>query len=310
MIAPSALTAHTSLAAGAPPPANGFWLPDFHMDLDALALSGLLAGIYFVTIIEARRRGITYPVGAGRVVGFLAGALTLLVASSWPLHDLSEEYLFSVHMVQHMLFIFVAAPLLLWGMPNWLMEVLLEPAPVRRVVGLAAKPLVAFFLFNGGQAITHVPEVTDAILRNHALHYVVHLYIVASALLLWFPVLSAVPGLPRLSYPMQMVYLMLQSAIPTVVYAPLTFSEEVVYSFYGQSAHIWGLNPLNDQRMAGLLMKIGGGFIMWGWIAVIFFKWFNHADAGRLQGDFAPLDELTPRSALRAAEDVLRKSDR
>lgn len=289
------------------PPTDGFWLPPPHLDLDAIALTGLMVGLYAVTVLEARRQGLTTPVGRGRMAAFAGGIITLLVGSSWPIHELSEGYLFSVHMVQHMLFMFVAAPLLLWGTPSWLMEILLAPKPVHKFVSVAAQPFVAFMVYNLGQGVTHVPEITNQILQNHTLHYLVHMYIVVSSLLLWFPIICSLPGMPRLSYPMQMVYLMLQSVIPTVVYAPLTYSEEVVYDFYAAAPRIWGIDPLTDQQMAGLLMKIGGGFIVWGWIAVIFFKWAMRSEKHQLEGDFTPLEDLTPTSAIRAAEDVLRQ---
>lgn len=288
------------------PPTTGFWLPPFHLDADALLLSGLLVVLFAATIWEARRAGVREPVGGARIAAFLGGALTVAIASSWPIHDLSEGYLFSVHMVQHMLFTFMAAPLLLWGIPTWLLESALEPPPVRRVVRFCANPLVAFILYNGGVGLTHVPEVTDVILRNHPVHYLVHAYLMASSMLVWFPVLRSIPGLPRLSYPLQIGYLFIQSIVPTVIYAPLTLSGDVAYQFYGEAPRIWGVNAITDQQMAGLLMKIGGGVIIWIWMTVIFFRWFARSDAGTLGGEFAPLDELTPKSALRAADELLR----
>jgi len=296
------------LAAGlfADPPPRGFWLPDFHIELDALVLAMLLLAVYGVTVMEARRRGITYPVGMGKATAYVVGVLTLFVGSFWPVHDLSEGYLFSVHMVQHMLFIFLAAPLLLWGTPGWMLELVLTPRWLRPAAVFCTRPIVAFLIFNLAQGLLHVPEVANVVIRNHWLHFLVHLYVVASSFILWAPVLSTTPLLPRLSYPIQIVYLMLQSAIPTVVYAPLTFAEEVVYTFYGQAPRIWGLTAVHDQQMAGLLMKVGGGFIMWGWIFVAFFKWANRSERGQLANDFESVDPLTPSSAIRAAEQALR----
>lgn len=288
------------------PPIDGFWLPAFHLEWDAVVLPVLLLGLYAATIHEARQAGIRYPIGGGRVIAYLTGAATVLVAGSWPVHDLAENYLFSVHMFQHMLFTFVAAPLLLWGVPTWLLELALEPSLVRRAVRFGAHPIVAFVLYNGALGLTHVPEITDTIIRNHTLHYFVHVFLMGSSMLLWFPVLRSVPGLPRLSYPVQLMYLLVQSIVPTVVYAPLTFASEVAYGFYGAAPRIWGLNPVYDQQIAGLLMKIGGGLIIWGWMTVIFFRWAARSAQGTLPQDFAPLDELTPRSAVRAAEDALR----
>jgi putative membrane protein len=199
---------------------------------------------------------------------------------------------------------------LLWGASGWVIEMALTLAPVRKLAVFCVQPIVAFLIFNLAQGLLHVPEVTDTIIRNHGLHLLVHVYLMVSSFILWAPVISPTPLLPRLSYPMQLVYLMVQSAIPTVIYAPLTFAEEVVYPFYGAAPRIWDLSAITDQQMAGLLMKIGGGFIMWGWIFVVFFRWFGRSDAGDLQDDFQPVDDLTPSSAIRAAEDALRDSQR
>ena len=296
-----------SIAAKELPPTDGFWLPDFHPDLDAVVLGLMLLGIYVICIRDARTRGISLPVGTGRIVSYVLGTLIMVAASSWPLHDLSEGYLFSMHMVQHMLFIFVAAPLLLWGFPNWLLEILFEPEPLHSIVKVCARPIPAFLLFNLGQGLLHVPEITNVVIQNHTIHYFVHIYIMASALLIWFPVMSSIPGLPRLSYPYQMVYLMLQSVIPTVIYAPLTYATDPVYQWYAQAPHIWGMSAATDQQIAGLLMKIGGGLIVWGWITVAFFKWFAQSNANAVD-EFAPMEELSPRSVVRAAEDVLHES--
>ncbi len=289
------------------PPVNQFWLPAFHVELDALALVLVLLGMYFTTASQLRQTGRAYPLPARQVWCWVAGCATILVGSSWPIHDLSERYLFAVHMVQHMLYVFVAAPLLLMGLPDWLADALIGHGRWRKVVAFLTRPLVAFLVFNVGQAITHVPEVTQVIITNHPLHFLVHLYIVASALLLWWPVLSPLPDLPRLSYPLQMLFLMLQSVIPTVIYAPLTYAEDVVYPFYGQVPHIWGLNAVMDQQMAGLLMKIGGGFIVWGWIGVVFMRWVARAETATTNDEFSPISDLTPASAVRAAEDVVRE---
>lgn len=294
--------------AGLPaePPARGFWLPDFYVEWDAIVMAALVLGVYGVTVLEARRKGITYPVGRGKAAAFVLGALTLLVGSSWPIHQLGESYLFSVHMVEHMLYIFVAAPLILWGTPGWMLELVLQPRRLRSAAAFCVRPVPAFLIFNVGQGLLHVPEFYQLQLVNHSLHLLVHIYIVASSFILWAPVLSPTPLLPRASYPIQIVYLMVQSAIPTVVYAPLTFAEAVVYPFYGQVPPIWGANPVHDQQAAGLLMKIGGGLIMWGWILVVFFKWAHKAESGTLENDFQAVDELTPSSAVRAAEEALR----
>ena len=96
--------------------------------------------------------------------------------------------------------------------------------------------------------------------------------------MMWWPILSAVPELPRLSYPLQMAYLFLQSLLPAVLASFITFSDGVVYRFYGEAPRIWGLSPVDDQQIAGGLMKLVGSLILWGFIAVAFFRWYQREE--------------------------------
>src|SRR5207247_10448709 len=106
------------------------------------------------------------------------------------------------------------------------------------------------------------------------LHFVGHVVLCSSALLMWWPVVSPLPEMPTLSYPGRMVYLFLQSIVPTVPASFLTFGSQPLYSFYVTAPRIWGWSALTDQTIAGLIMKIVGGAILWTVIAVIFFEWY------------------------------------
>ena len=109
---------------------------------------------------------------------------------------------------------------------------------------------------------------------THWFHLLVHIALVASAMLMWWPVLSIVPELPRLSPPLRMAYLFLQSLIPTVVAAFVTFANGAVYDFYAHAPRMWGISAVEDQQIAGGVMKLMGSVILWGFITVIFFQWF------------------------------------
>jgi putative membrane protein len=116
--------------------------------------------------------------------------------------------------------------------------------------------------------------VVDLTLRSELAHFTAHAGLVASAIVMWWPVLSPVPELPRLPYGGQMVYLFIQSIVPTVPASFLTFAGEPIYGFYETVPRPWDISVLTDQRVAGLIMKIGGGLLLWGVIATLFFKWF------------------------------------
>lgn len=210
--------------------------------------------------------------GRQKTMWFL-GVGALWVGADWPVHDLSEGYLFSVHMVQHTIFTFVAPPLLLMGMPQWLLRTLLAPAWLRHSVRFLTRPLVAFAIFNVLIAVTHWGAVVDASIRSGPVHLTIHTLLVSAALLMWWPVVAPLPEMSRLSGPGKMLYLFGQSILPTVPASFLTFATEPIYKAYAEFPRLWGIGVVADQRMAGLIMKVGGGLLLWSIIAVMFFKW-------------------------------------
>jgi putative membrane protein len=182
-------------------------------------------------------------------------------------------------MVQHLLLTLVAPPLLLAGIPGWFWQWLLREDALLRVAKVVVHPIVAFAVFNFLIVITHFPSVVDLALREHWFHFLVHAALVGSALAMWWPVLSNVPELPRLSYPLQMAYLFVQSLLPAVVASFITFSRTAVYDFYEQAPRIWGITAVEDQQIAAGLMKTIGSLIIWSFIAVSFFKWYAKEEA-------------------------------
>lgn len=204
---------------------------------------------------------------------YALGVVALWVGADWPVHDLSEGYLFSVHMVQHTIFTFVAPPLLLMGTPEWLLRKLLAPRPLRQAVRFLTRPLVAFAIFNVLIAVTHWGAIVDASVRSGPVHLTVHTLLVSAALLMWWPVIAPLPETTRLSAPGKMLYLFGQSILPTVPASFLTFATEPIYKAYAEFPRLWGIGVVADQRMAGLIMKVGGGLLLWSIIAVMFFRW-------------------------------------
>jgi putative membrane protein len=247
-------------------------LPPFHVHLDVFAVLGGLAVLY---LASARRheRNTGQPLEPGRRARFLGGVAVLLLGATWPVHDLAEGYLYSVHMVQHMLITFIAAPLLVTGMPAWMWRALLRPAPLRATWALLTRPLVALIVANGVLLFTHWPEVVALSVGSELVHFSLHALLLGSAIVMWWPVVSPLPELPPISRPAQLLYLFFQSLAPTIPASFLTFGTEPLYPVYASFPRIWGLDPLTDQLIAGLVMKLVGGAILWVVIASIFFRW-------------------------------------
>ena len=245
-----------------------------HPDVWVL-MAGLLGGYFWaLRRFGPRHTAPGQPVATRlQKVCWVSGVVTLWVAADWPVHDLAERFLYSVHMTQHMLITLVAPPFLLLGTPAWLAREILAPPRLYQVVRRLARPIPALLIFNGLLVVTHWPAFVDATLRSEPLHFAAHSAIFGSAILMWCPVVAPLPEMRPLSTPAQMLYLFLQSIVPTVPSAFLIFSDNPVYKFYEHVPRLWGLSALEDQRIAGLLMKLAGGALLWLIIAVLFFKW-------------------------------------
>jgi putative membrane protein len=246
--------------------------PAFHVHLDVLAVLGGLT-VAYLGAAGRHERETGERLERGRRARFLGGVAAMLVGAMWPVHDLAEGYLYSVHMVQHMLFSFVAAPLLVTGTPAWMWRSLLRPALLWRVWAFLTRPLVAMIVANGVLLFIHWPAVVDLSVRSELAHFSLHALLLGSSVVMWWPVLSPLPELPPLARPAQLLYLFFQSLAPTIPASFLTFGTTPLYPIYATFPRIWGIGPLTDQMIAGLVMKLVGGAILWVMIAAIFFRW-------------------------------------
>jgi putative membrane protein len=215
-----------------------------------------------------------------QVTTFSAGLLAMWVASDWPIHDLGERYFFWVHMVQHTTYAIIAAPLLLMGTPTWLARWLLSPRWLLKSVRYLTRLIPATLIFNFVIILTHIPAVVDASLHHALLHFSLHALILVSSLIVWMPLLSPLPEVPRLQPLARMLFLFLQSVVPTVPASFLTFGDHPLYKFYETVPRLWGISALDDMRFAGLIMKILVGFSLWITITVVFFRWHNAEEKG------------------------------
>jgi putative membrane protein len=204
---------------------------------------------------------------------FYAGLLTIFFTLNGPLHDLSDVYLFSAHMVQHLVLTLVVPPLLIAGTPGWMLRPLLRRAAVAAVARWVTRPAVCFVIFNVVVAAWHLPPLYNLAMAHHPVHIVQHLMFMAAAVLMWWPFLSPLPELPRLAYPGQMLYCFLMSIPMSIVAIYVAMADRLLYPAYAVAPRLWGLTPMEDQQLGGLIMWIPGGLFFLGVMSVVFFKW-------------------------------------
>jgi len=263
-----------------------------HWDIHPSVVIGLagLGGLYvYWGGLRAPRR---------QVAGFAAALVVMFAALNGPLHDLSDHSLFSAHMVQHLGLTLAFTPLLLYGTPTWVLRPLLRPRWVMAAARVLTRPLVAGGMFSAVMALWHFPVFYEAALRHHNLHIVQHLIFIATSVLLWWPVLSPVPELPRASYPGQVIYLFAIGLPMSAVGAFATLAEHPLYPFYAAAPRVWGLSPLDDQRYGGLIMWVGGTLVLWIAATVVWFRWAWREEKGEAERA-VPLEAyvLEPRAA-------------
>jgi len=277
--------------------------PHWHPHFDVWALMGVITLLYVgaVRAERALRPGETVVTRA-QWTALAAGLGTMWLASDWPVHDVAEGYLYSAHMLQHMLFTLVVAPLLLLGTPAWMARRILGSGRRLRAMRSMSRPVTGLIQFNLILVLSHWPAVVEATVLHHPLHFLAHAVLLTSAVLMWMPVVSPLREIPRAKPPTQMLYLFLQTIVPTVPASFLTFNSRPLYRIYATFPRLWGISALTDQQMAGLIMKIVGGLFLWLVIAIVFFRWYESEERRSAEGDVLLWDDveeelLAPRQA-------------
>ena len=165
---------------------------------------------------------------------------------------------------------------------------MLRPALAYPVVARVAKRITtgaaAFAIFNVVLIAWHLPPLYNLAMANHDVHIVQHLTFLATSVLMWWPLLSRMPELPPLSRPLQILYVCLLMIPMSVVGMIVTYADSVLYPAYEAAPRMWGLSPMEDQLIGGLIMWIPGSFIYIALLTVVFFKWAREAEEDEAAG--------------------------
>ncbi|MGH2429242.1 MAG: cytochrome c oxidase assembly protein [Candidatus Limnocylindria bacterium] len=275
------------LAHGADAPAPSFPATLLAWRFDPLAVAGIgLAGAAYVWAV--RRVNREHPANqqpSHRTWLFMAGLGALALALLSPI-EAYEGVLFSVHMVQHLLLELAAAPLLLAGAPITLALRSATPSVRRRMlsvlqsraVHLISFPIVAWLLFAGVNWGWHFSTLYDQALENQALHYVQHASFLGAALLFWWPVIGADPSPWRLPHPVRLLYLFLAMPQNSFLGVALLSAGTVLYPHYVTNVRTWGMTPLEDQQLGGVLMWVVGDLAFLAGMAVVVVVWMRHEE--------------------------------
>ena len=223
-----------------------------------------------------------------RTALFLLGLVALVVSLASPIDTIALQ-LFSIHMVQHMLLLAVATPLLLVGAPvrpllrglplvvrRTIVRALARNTAFRALAHLLRQPLIAAALYVVGLYGWHVPALYDAAVENATIHLVEHLWFLVSALLFWSVVIDPVPFRATLPYAARIPFLLLVGAAQnTILGGLLAFSDRPFYAPYLATTAAYGLDPAADQRLGGAIMWVPGDLIFLVAASFSFFLWLQ-----------------------------------
>lgn len=246
----------------------------------------LAALVYWQARRMVDRRHPSNPVPSWRMWAWFGGLAALVLALASPI-ELYDTTLFSVHMVQHLLLSFVAAPLLVLAAPITLLLRVASPEARRRwilpllhsfPVRVISHPLVAWSLFAAVMWFSHFSPLFDAALTDPMLHRLEHALFLGSALLFWWPVIGADPSPHRMGYPARILYLALGMPLSSLLGLVIFSAPNVLYSHYASLARDWGPTPLEDQALAGGIMWVGGDAAFVVALVVTVAAWLRHEE--------------------------------
>jgi putative membrane protein len=208
-----------------------------------------------------------------QVILFYLGLIIVYLAVGSPLDQIGEQFLFCAHMTQHMLLIYVSPVLFIFGTPTWLIDWLLKPEPVRKTMQVLTHPACGGLLFTFVYTVWHVPALYEAALHDKRIHVLEHWTMFSLGLIMLWPYLTTSSRVPRRSYGLRMlaIFLLMVGQLP--VFAFLSFAGEAIYPTYAWAPRIINLDPLNDQILGGIIMKVVNMGFSLTILAISFYFW-------------------------------------
>ncbi len=269
-----------------------FWLTAWNWQPSIILGTIAIIGLYLYAMGPLRKKyHLADSVNMGQMIAFLLGVNIIFLALFTPLDKLADDYLFSAHMVLHLLLSFAGAPLMVLGTPGWLVQPLLRNRVVLKLGQFFTMPIVAGLLFNANLWFWHAPPTYNAMISNLPLHIFSHLLFVSTGVLFWWPLLSPLKdGLPPLSIGKKIAYLFFSDMPMVLLGAGLTFTSPL-YTRYIHAPRIWGISPEVDQQLGGLLMWIPGSIFFIVVVSILFIRWMQEQDARQRAEEAEMYDE-------------------
>ena len=222
---------------------------------------------------------------------FGLGMVTFYLSVGSPLDALGEGFLFSAHMLQHNVLMYLSPLFIVLGIPGWLVDKAARKSRTfSAVFGFLVHPVVAGIAFTFSFSLWHFPQLFEAALRSKPIHALEHLTMFLSSIFMWWNISSRSKKFPPLQWGVQILFFFVLMVAQTPVFGILTFSKEVLYPTYADAARIFpSLDPTSDQMLGGLIMKVTNMIASLAVIGVAFYRWAKKS---------GPPDKIPPGGAL------------
>lgn len=253
-----------------------FWSTAWSWDPGSILGIFLLVCVYFLTSGYLRAKSTPFVRAENtKRFNYLLGTAILFIALFSPLNAASQSYLFSAHMIQHVLISMVSAPLLISGIPVRFWDQLADYPVAHKVIRFISQPVLTFFVYFLTLSFWHIPAIHNTMMANPLFGSLQLLSFFIAGLLFWFPVMVTSAKISAMPDPLKMVYLFLAVIPCTVLGVIIIFAPEISYHTYAMAARITPLDALTDQQVAGIIMAVPSMFILLGALLVIFYKWYQ-----------------------------------
>ena len=269
------VTASSSAPVAAATPVDTSWT---FAPVVLVALAGY-AVVYGLRWRRSRAEGGARAAGWGRAALWAAGISGLFVALISPLDRLGEQ-LATAHMVQHLLLADLVPICFTLALTKWI----LRPATrrihrIERAAGPFGHPAFGVVAYVGAMWLWHVPALYDAALEHPLLHVLEHLTFAAAGLLYWWHLLSPIRSRLRLGGLGPILYMASTKVLVGFLGVLLAFAPDLLFEFYDAGGERWGLTPLDDQQVAGLVMALEQSIVMGIALAYLFFRMLAESEA-------------------------------
>jgi putative membrane protein len=236
----------------------------------------LLAVLYLAAVGSLRKHfSDSEPVKAHKKVYFFCGLMALFGAKGTPLAA-GAEYVFSFHMLTMAIEYLLVPPLLLAGLPDWLIRPLFQQKWFKKGISFFIRPLIALVLFNFLFSVYHMPAIFDTVMGSETLHVLYMMALTFTAFCMWWVVVSPLPELKQLSHVKKMGFVFANGVLLTPACALIMFSRSLLYETYMNNTTLFEyLPPLEDQQFGGVAMKVGQEIIFIGALGYIFYQWIK-----------------------------------